>query len=146
MQNINDVILNYLYEHQPNNITCDCILSNDNYSAKCQAVIKQHDFLNDIGTIEIKGEFKDYIKFFNKNDENFIHIYSKDFPQYFKCILNNFPQENMRNKLLKNVQIEFPKVRILSNLTLTLTENSTFNGEIQPFFHNEELMILKITK
>lgn len=127
MNIICDTILK-LYTEGCKEIKCDFILFNNdnNIFAKGKAIIKKGD--NDI---VIYGNMND-INLNSQTDNNVKIINISDIPANYKCVLMNFPRENRKNEALGDIQIEFPRVRILPSFSLLMyPDDCHFKGEIQ---------------
>lgn len=137
MREICETILG-LYEDNCNEIECDFILNNlnENILAKGKASIKRYSY-ND--HIKIYGSIKDVdAKLGVRKTINVSNI-----PLYYECTLLNLPDENRREDILGNIEIKFPKVRVLSDFTIEVN-NNMYKAEIQPLYTYDKGEVMTI--
>lgn len=121
-----------MYITPPETIETDFILIYEgDMVAKGKAII--HD---ESEIINLTGNFKDVNikRFINKNN-NTIVFNSNDLPLICSCQLMNFPLKDRKNGLGdKDIVIDFPKVKINSDFSFSLSTINTFKFEIMPLY------------
>jgi len=146
---ITNKILDLLYTNNIQEIICDFILTNNdkNNILQGKAII-----IRDQDCIKIIGEQKDYINTisqedFNDNNVKIIKVSAFDMPNYFECILVNFPNEDMKKDVaVMNVEVKFPKVKLSSNFTYNMSsyDSSKFKSSIQVLYDQKSRELMNI--
>jgi len=146
---ITNKILDILYKNNLEEITCDFILNNENKNKILhgKAIITRNQ-----DCIEIIGEQKDYINTisqedFNDNNVKNIKVSASDMPNYFECILVNFPNEDMKKDVaVMNIEVKFPKVIVSSNFTFSISfrDLSKFKSSIQVLYDQKSRELMSI--
>lgn len=135
---IGSMLLDLLSTPSHREFLCKFTLVDDDFNFKGKAHVKRgSEYIN-----IISGSHEVFYK--NKTESSdVVYISASDLPPEYECILSDIPKDILNDIRLHNVNLIFPRVRVLPSFTLSHNSN-IYEGSIQPLYTNDSRELVRI--